>query len=137
MDKKISQSDNSAVIELTVNRHMSFKENFEAFSISSGFPLTKDGNINYESNGNRCVLVSIELENGSDIGYVPAEYCEEMAALMDDRMPYMAEIREIFTQGTYPIPVIHALFFSADSDYARQNQPVEDFDSFWETLFGE
>ena len=69
MDKKISQSDNSTVIELTLNRQMSFKENFEAFSISSGFPLTKDGNINYESNGNRCVLVSIELENGIEIGY--------------------------------------------------------------------
>ena len=90
-----------------------------------------------ESNPTSQHAVRIELENGSHIGYVPEEQSEEIALLMDDRMPYQAEIRDILTEGNYPIPVIHALFFSVDSDYAQRNQPLEDFDSFWETLFGE
>lgn len=60
--------------------------------------------------------VSIHLQNGMQIGYVPEEDAREMATFLDEGYKYRALIKQILTGGRTPIPVVNVRIYHPQAD---------------------
>ena len=60
--------------------------------------------------------VSIHLQNGMQIGYVPEEDAREMAIFLDEGYKYRALIKQILAGGRTPIPVVNVRIYSPQAD---------------------
>jgi hypothetical protein len=59
--------------------------------------------------------ISIDLENGRQIGFVPEEDATELAPLIDDRAKCVAYMTKILSGGRSPIPVVQVRLYPADT----------------------
>ncbi len=72
--------------------------------------LVRDPNNRYSKNA-----VEVRTTSGHQIGFVPEEDAADIAPLLDDGHPYLAQIKKILTGGRYPIPVIIAEVYRKDA----------------------
>ena len=69
LDKKISESDTIQVVEFVMERSAPFREIIGLFSNKTGFPLREDGSIEYNFDGETCILTSAMLNDEIEMGY--------------------------------------------------------------------
>lgn len=67
--------------------------------------------------------IAIQLQNGSQIGFVPEQHAVEIAPLLDSGHPYVAFITKILTGGRSPIPVVQADVYRTDSSHPELTRP--------------
>lgn len=63
--------------------------------------------------GERDAAITVQLSNGSEIGFVPDDDARQLAPLLDDGCRYEARITEVLTTGRGPIPVVQARVFGS------------------------
>lgn len=68
--------------------------------------------------------ISIALNDGADLGYIPRDEAEWLAPQLDSGVRYEARIKRILDGGRLPIPIVAGKLFSPDHP-KQAGQPVE------------
>ena len=59
--------------------------------------------------------VEVRAKNGLIVGYVPEDYAQEIAPLLDEGCRYEAFFTKVLTGGQSPIPIVQAYLYGAGS----------------------